>query len=83
MISVPFELEYVELGVLIPGIPLPEKSQKECSLSFSILTDPFSNVSGLCLHLLGLQLISATATTSSNTMFLQWSSAKFREKLIL
>ena len=29
MISVPFELEYVEFGILIPGIPLPEKSQKE------------------------------------------------------
>ena len=32
MISVPFELEQVELGMLIPSIPLPEKSQKECSL---------------------------------------------------
>ena len=29
MISVPFELEQVEFGILIPGIPLPEKSQKE------------------------------------------------------
>ena len=29
MISVPFELEQVKLGMLIPGIPLPEKSQKE------------------------------------------------------
>ena len=56
MISVPFELEYVELGVLIPGIPLPEKSQKECGLRFAILTDPSSYVSGLCLRLLGLQL---------------------------
>ena len=33
MISVPFELEKVEFGILVPGIPLPEKSQKECSLS--------------------------------------------------
>ena len=33
MISVPFELEQVEFGMLIPGIPLPEKSQKECGLS--------------------------------------------------
>ena len=32
MISVPFELEWVELGILIPGILLPEKSQKECDL---------------------------------------------------
>ena len=69
MISVPFELEYIEFGVLIPGIPIPEKSQKECSLSFAIFTDPFSNVSGLCLRLLGLQLISTTATSSCNTMF--------------
>ena len=29
MISVPFELEYVEFGILFSGIPLPEKSQKE------------------------------------------------------
>ena len=30
MISVPFELEQVEFGILIPGtpLPLPEKSQK-------------------------------------------------------
>ena len=27
MISVPFELEKVELGMLISGIPLPEKSK--------------------------------------------------------
>ena len=33
MISVPFELEQVEFGILIPAIPLPEKSQKECGLS--------------------------------------------------
>ena len=33
MISVLFELEYVEFGMLIPVIPLPEKSQKECSLT--------------------------------------------------
>ena len=32
MISVPFELEQVEFGILIQGIPLPEKSQKECGL---------------------------------------------------
>ena len=32
MISVPFELEQVEFG--IPGIPVPEKSQKECGLRF-------------------------------------------------
>ena len=37
MISVPFELEYVEFGTLIPDIPLPEKCQKECSL---ILKNP-------------------------------------------
>ena len=30
MISVPFELEEVESGKLIPGIPLPEQSQKKC-----------------------------------------------------
>ena len=30
MTSVPFELEYVEFGMLILGIFLPEKSQKEC-----------------------------------------------------
>ena len=35
MISVPFELEQVEFGILIPGILLPEKSQKECGLIFS------------------------------------------------
>ena len=29
-ISAPFELEKVEFGILVPGIPLPEKSQKEC-----------------------------------------------------
>ena len=33
MISVPFELVLVEFGILIPAIPLPEKSQKECSVS--------------------------------------------------
>ena len=32
MISVPFELEEVEFGILIPAIPLPEKSQKEYGL---------------------------------------------------
>ena len=33
MISVPFEQEGVEFGLLIPGNPLPEKSQKECGLT--------------------------------------------------
>ena len=33
MISVPSELEQVEFGILIPGISLPEKSEKECGLS--------------------------------------------------
>ena len=28
IISVPFELEEVEFGILIPGIPLPEKVSK-------------------------------------------------------
>ena len=32
MISAAFELEKVEFGILIPGIPLPEKSQKEWGL---------------------------------------------------
>ena len=32
MISVPFDLGLVEFGIYIPGIPLPEKSQKECGL---------------------------------------------------
>ena len=32
MISVPFELEWVEFRILIPGISLPEKSEKECGL---------------------------------------------------
>ena len=32
MISVPFELEQTEFGMLIPGVPLPEKSPKEYSL---------------------------------------------------
>ena len=40
MISVPFELEQVELGTLIPGIPLPEKSQNgmrpKIRFSFSV-----------------------------------------------
>ena len=34
VITVPFELEQVEFGILIPGIPIPEKSQKECGLRF-------------------------------------------------
>ena len=33
MISLPFELEQVEFGMLISGISLPEKSQKECDPS--------------------------------------------------
>ena len=33
MISVPFELEWVEFGILIHGILLPEKSQKKCGLN--------------------------------------------------
>ena len=33
MMSVPFELGYVELEMVILGIPLPEKSQKECGLN--------------------------------------------------
>ena len=33
MLSVPFELELVEFGILIPAIPLPEMSQKECTIS--------------------------------------------------
>ena len=41
MISVQFELEWVEFGMLIPGIPscipLPEKYQKECSLGKQVL----------------------------------------------
>ena len=28
MISVPFEMEQAKIGMLIPVIPLPEKSQK-------------------------------------------------------
>ena len=37
MISVPFELERVEFGMLISVIPLREKFQKECSRSVSLL----------------------------------------------
>ena len=37
MIFVPFELEEVEFRILIPGIPLLEKSQKECGLAFAFL----------------------------------------------
>ena len=39
MISVPFEMEQVEVGMLIPVIPLPEKSQKECSLGKQLIQD--------------------------------------------
>ena len=35
MISFLFELEYVEFRILIPGIPLPVESQKECGLTHS------------------------------------------------
>ena len=37
-ISVPFELEWGGgggVGMLIPGLPLPEKYQKECGISYS------------------------------------------------
>ena len=33
MISVPFELEKMDLGMLIAVVSLPGKSQKECNLS--------------------------------------------------
>ena len=55
---VPFELEQVELGILIPVISLPEKSQKECSLSMDRVnpSDALSKANGLlwwrCLYLL-------------------------------
>ena len=32
MVSVPFEMKQVEVGMLTPVFPLPEKSQKECRL---------------------------------------------------
>ena len=75
MISVPFELEYVEFEVFIPGILLPEKSQKEGGLSFAILTDPFS-FSYMHVYLWSLSSFvwPATASNSSrtcNTIFLQ------------
>ena len=38
-ISVPFEVEQVEFGMLIPGIPLPEKPQNECGLNLDLLGD--------------------------------------------
>ena len=38
MISVLFELEQMEFGILIPAIPLPEKSQKECGHSLQLCT---------------------------------------------
>ena len=31
MISVPFELEQVELGILIPGIPIPERLKRNAA----------------------------------------------------
>ena len=37
MICVPFEFEQVEFVILIPGIPLPETSKKECGLSMLTL----------------------------------------------
>ena len=43
MISVPFELEKVEFGMFILIIPLPEKSQKECSLSCDCMVCTRSN----------------------------------------
>ena len=44
MISVPFEVEYMKFGILIPGIPLPEKSQKECGLIYPNV------LPSVCLH---------------------------------
>ena len=38
MISVPFELEQVEFGIHIPGIPLLEKSQRNAALESSLST---------------------------------------------
>ena len=38
MISVPFELEWVKFRMPIPAISRPEKSQKECGLSYSKCT---------------------------------------------
>ena len=35
VISVPFELEQVEFGILISGVPYTEKSQKECGLKLN------------------------------------------------
>ena len=35
VISVPFELEQVEFGILISDVPLTEKSQKECGLKLN------------------------------------------------
>ena len=43
MISVPFELEQEEFIMLIPVIPLPEKSLKEYSLISNFLT-PFDTI---------------------------------------
>ena len=45
MISVPFELEQVEFGMLIPVIPLPEKFQKECSLTQTFVTLELEEIS--------------------------------------
>ena len=39
IVSVPFEMEQVEVGMLTPVIPLPEKSRKECSLSKQLIKD--------------------------------------------
>ena len=39
IVSVPFEMEQVEVGMLTPVFPLPEKSQKECSLSKQLIKD--------------------------------------------
>ena len=38
MFSVPFELEQVVFGVLIPRILFPEKSQKNTALVFQIIS---------------------------------------------
>ena len=56
MVSVPFEMEQEEVGMLIPVIPLPEKSQKECSkqliqdLDYSIPLIPHSHSKLSCLE---------------------------------
>ena len=39
MVSVPFEMEQVEVGMLTLVFPLPEKSQKGCSLNKQLIQD--------------------------------------------